>query len=760
MKRITHFLTLLLVLTTLPLQAKDKLLHTTASPYDMVFDNLANVWDEAMPLGNGNVGALVWQKGDRLRMALDRSDLWDLRPLSIYDGKEFTFDWVYNQVVKRDYNPVLRHYSIDNSKPGPTKIPGAALEFDLSYLGELKENHLFLNQAVNQLVWKNGAKMQTFVHATAPLGWFIFDNGGHDVNLTLVPPAYQSASLSTAVDHSPSDLIILGYPKGNLQQSSNKIVYQQQGWGGFSYEVAVKWEKKGDFTIGVWSVTSSETTEKAGEIVDKAFHKGYKSYYKSHCQWWNDFYAKSSVNLPDEILEKQYANEIYKMGSLARKDTYPIALQGVWTADNGRMAPWHGDYHHDLNTQLSYWPFYASNHLEEETGFVNTLWNQRDVHKAYTKKFFGTNGLNVPGVCTLKGAPMGSWIQYTLGPTVSAWLAHHFYLHWQYSQDDQFLKERAYPYIKDVATYLEETTVMKDGVRTLRLSSSPEFRDNSLSAWFLEMGNFDRALVKFAFKAAAEMAGALDLKDEAAHWTKLLEQLPDFCLDEEGGLAVAPGFNYSQSHRHFSHLMAIHPLGLLDMSHGQKDVDIIRKSLENIDRRGTAWWCGYSFSWLGSLKARAYDGEGAAAALRDFSTNFCLRNGFHANGDQKKEGKSNFTYRPFTLEGNLAFAAGIHEMLLQSHTGIIQLFPAVPDSWKNVSFNQLRTVGAFLVSASKENGKLTKMRVVSEKGGLFKMKLPENQKCEFKGKEKRVNIENGVLKINTKKGEKLSFTFL
>ena len=740
-------------------RAEEVMLKTTVSPYDLVFDDLANVWDEAMPLGNGNVGVLLWQKDNHLRLALDRSDLWDLRPLGIYDGKEFTFDWVYNQVLKRDYNPVLRHYRIDNSKPGPTKIPGAALEFDLTSLGELETNHLYLHQAVNELKWKSGAKMQTFVHATAPLGWFVIDNGGRDVSPQLVPPAYQSASRSMAVDHSPSDLAILGYPEGKIQNSPNKLVYQQQGWGGFSYEVAVKWEKKDNLTFGVWSVTSSETKEKAGEIVDKALKKGIDSYYKSHCTWWNEFYDKSSVSVPDEIIAKQYANEIYKMGSLARKDTYPIALQGVWTADNGRMAPWHGDYHHDLNTQLSYWPYYTANHLEEESGFVNTLWNQREAHKAYTKKFFGTNGLNVPGVCTLKGAPMGSWIQYTLGPTVSAWLAHHFYLHWQYSQDQKFLKNRAYPYLKDVATYLEETSVVKNGVRTLRLSSSPEFRDNSLSAWFLEMSNFDRALIKFAFKASAEMAAALDLQDEAAHWTELLGELPDFCLDGEGGMAVAPGFNYTQSHRHFSHLMAIHPLGLLDLSNGKKDADIIHKSLENIDRRGSAWWCGYSFSWLASMKARAFDGEGAAAALRDFSTNFCLRNGFHANGDQKKEGKSNFTYRPVTLEGNLAFAAGLQEMLIQSHTGVIYVFPAVPEKWKDVSFDQLRTVGAFLVSASKVNGCVERIKVFAEKGGLLQLRLPKGLQCHFKGKAKRLTVENGILRIQTKKGEHLVFSF-
>ena len=84
---------------------------------------------------------------------------------------------------------------------------------------------------------------------------------------------------------------------------------------------------------------------------------GIEAYYQTHQNWWNIFYSRSSVTLPDKVIEKQYYNEIYKMGSISRKDSYPISLQSVWTADNGQLPPWKGDYHHDLNTQLSYWPF-------------------------------------------------------------------------------------------------------------------------------------------------------------------------------------------------------------------------------------------------------------------------------------------------------------------------------------------------------------------------------------------------------------------
>ena len=102
---------------------------------------------------------------------------------------------------------------------------------------------------------------------------------------------------------------------------------------------------------------------------------------------------------------------------------------------------------------------------------------------------------------------MGGWIQYSFGPTVSAWLGHHFYLHWKYSMDEVFLRERAYPWIKDVALFLDQITEKDEaGMRKLPLSSSPEIYGNAREAWFEETTNYDLALIRFAYAAAAEIA--------------------------------------------------------------------------------------------------------------------------------------------------------------------------------------------------------------------------------------------------------------
>lgn len=727
--------------------------------YDLSFDELATTWDEGIPLGNATIGTLVWQKGENLRLSIDRSDLWDLRNTKELMGKDFSFAWLYEHVQNGDYKPVQERFDRPYSKyPGPSKIPGAGMELPLSEMGEVSHVHLYQRQAVCEVLWKSGARLHCFVHAEEPVGWFVLDGMQDDFTPLLVPPFYgEEQTDDGAKNHSKHSLYRLGYKQGAVEKfGDNKLVYTQPGWGDFSYSVAIKWERHGSQVLGVWSITSSLVEEKASELVDEALEKGIASYYRTHADWWNNFYSRSSISIPDEVIERQYYNEIYKMGSIARKNSYPISLQSVWTADNGKLPPWKGDYHHDLNTQLSYWPFYTGNYLEEGYGYLQTLWDQRETNKAYTKQFFGTDGLNVPGVCTLLGKPMGGWCQYAMSPTVSAWLGQHFYLHWKYSQDRDFLETRAYPYLKDVATYLEEFTVVRNGVRTLPLSSSPEFYGNSVKAWFKEMTNYDCALVHFAFRAAAELALELDLKEEALHWQKLENELPDYDLDNSGCLSVASGHPYTESHRHFSNLMAIHPLGLIDKSNGEKDSRIIEASLAALERNGTDWWTGYSFSWLGNLKARAFDGEGAAQALSDFALCFCLRNGFHVNGDQSGSGKSKFTYRPFTLEGNMAFASGVQEMLLQSHTGVIHVFPSVPDSWKDISFNHLRAMGAFLVSAQMKQGQVCSVEIVSEKGGLLRMKNPFKDKYELvSGDQSRLVDRNGRLEIMMTPGEEL-----
>ncbi len=740
--------------------------QSSIDDHDLVFTELAKTWDEGIPLGNGTIGVLIWKKENKLRFSLDRADLWDLRPMDNLNTSEWSFEWVYQQWKNNNYKAVQKNFDMPYDKsPAPSKIPAGALEFNIENFGEIESVRLILDDAVCKVKWKNGVLLTTFVHASKSNGWYRFDGLENlDLSPQMIMPDYalKGEDAKTINSLKGQDLRRLGYKEGTILKGENEITFDQKGWNEFNYQIHTKWKTWKNSLEGTWSISSNKSLQEhnisAKETVNKIFKAEMQKELVSHKEWWQNFWNRSSISIPDQVLEKQWYLEMYKFGSAARADAPPISLQSVWTADNGKLPPWKGDFHHDLNTQLSYWPSYSANHLDLEQGFINWLVQYKPTFKKYTKAYFKTDGLNVPGVTTLTGEPMGGWIQYSFGPTVGAWLGQHFYLHWRYSMDRDFLKEHAYPWIKDVAIYLDQISERSaEGKRKLPISSSPEIFDNSKKAWFSQTTNFDLAFIRWTYEKASELALELGKEEEAQNWQNILSEWPSLWVDGSTGLVFAPGTPYTESHRHFSHLVGFHPLGIIDRSNGAEHQKIIENTLDNLLNIGSDWFTGYSFSWLGNLQARNFDGEGAAKSLRIFSENFCLPNSFHVNGEQHNRGYSKFKYRPFTLEGNFAFASGIQEMLIQSHTGIVILFPAIPKSWKTISFNQLRTEGAFLFSAKKKDGLLKEVKITSEKGGILKLKNPfeENKKFSINTK---YTTEGDIFIIPTSVGQHIVLT--
>jgi alpha-L-fucosidase 2 len=131
-----------------------------------------------------------------------------------------------------------------------------------------------------------------------------------------------------------------------------------------------------------------------------------------------------------------------------------MPLQGVWSADEGTLPPWKGDYHNDLNTQMTYMGYQAAGHFDEGACFLDMLWNLLPTFRRFAREFYDAPGAAVPGVMSLAGQPLGGWGQYSLSPTMGAWNAHLFYLHWRYTGDNEFLRSRAYPWCREIGACL------------------------------------------------------------------------------------------------------------------------------------------------------------------------------------------------------------------------------------------------------------------------------------------------------------------
>lgn len=711
--------------------------------HDLVLQAPINRWDEAVPLGNGLTGALLWGAGRQLRLSLDRGDLWDLRPAPGAQDPQANWATMKLLVAEKDLPRLHQLFdAIYSESSHPTKIPGGRLELDLGAGGDAQEFRLDLRRALGRVRLCRGT-VEAFCHADQPVGLIRVD--GVKASLRIVPPAYGQTVADDADLVVGRDLRTLGYPAPRLGRSGEVSWALQRGAEGFEYAIVVERRRIGDQTLFAFTIATNADADDPVALgrqrVRDALEAGYDNALKQHTRWWKRFWSRSAVALPDPRIEQHYYLVQYFYGAASRRGAPPIPLQGVWTADEGTIPPWKGDYHNDLNTQLTYWSYLAADHLDEGACFLDFLWNLMPAARRFARDFYDTRGACFPGVMGLDGQKLGGWHQYSYSPTNSAWLAHAFHRHWRYTMDRDFLRDRAYPFCAEIGQCLADLLEQgPDGLLRLPLSSSPEMHDNRLEAWLTPNTNFDLSLLRWLFAALIEMSDAL--AQDSSTWRSLLDRLPQLAVEKTGGgepdgpLMICPDESLRESHRHHSHLMGIHPLGILDRESGQRQADIIRNSLHQIDWHGMNNWTGYSFSWMACIAARAAQAGRAATMLELFVKGFVLRNGFHVNGDFGELGLSGFHYRPFTLEGNFAAAEAVHEMLLQGWGGILRIFPAVPDGWADVAFDDLRAEGAFRVSARRANRRTTWLRITAETGGRLTLRDP------FAGARPRWNKKN------------------
>jgi len=655
-------------------------------------------WDEAIPLGNGLLGGLLWGAGNELRLSLDRGDLWDLRQHPIYARPEFNYATVVAHAQSGRTDALNKEFA--HPSDFPTKLPGARLVVTLATEFQARAFHLDLQRALGSVDF-GPAQAECFFSESSPAALLLLPDPA--ARFDLVPNA--------AVKK-------IGYAIASVIRTDREITLVQDAAEGFRYVIHVASQVAAGRTLLAIAITTNRETADpvalARQHANEALERGYAAARAAHVQRWERFWRTSSVSLPDAALQQHYNLVQYFYGASSRRGAPPIPLQGLWTADAGILPPWRGDYHHNLNTQLTYWAYLASGRFDQGLSFLDFMWDLKPRHEQFARDFFGVKqGTIVPGVMALDGRAMGSWFPYTLSPTMGAWVAQSFYWHWRYEMNPRFLADRAYPYCAAIGEALVE--LMKPDARTgllkLPLSSSPEIHNNTQRAWLTPHSNFDHALLQWLFLANAEMATALSRKSEAERWRSLHARLGSLAVSDTGVLLVAPDEALTASHRHHSQLMAIHPLGLLHPENSADNRRIVDATMADIDRIGTSAWTGYSFSWMAALRARVGRGDEALRFLSDYREHTTSRNGFHLNAVITGSTISNYRGRAFTLEGNFAAGQAVHEMLLQGWGDRLRLFPALPSTWREASFHDLRAEGGFVVSGEVRDGRVRRASI-------------------------------------------------
>lgn len=521
-------------------------------------------WDEAIPLGNDLLGGLVWGEDSTVRISLDRGDLWDLRRPELFEQPDWNYGKIQKLVGEENQAEISRLFDAPYDNIAyPTKLPVGRLELRFPSGTHIEQFTLSLKEAVGRVTLGPG-QLEVLFSAVRPV-----------LMLKTDAPAPEFAVVPTGI------IGKLGYPPPEVGRTPNCAWSLQETTQGASYAIVAKSDPDGHAaTIAVTIACSNDgpdPLQRAHATIDEALKIGYARMLEEHRAWWKQFWSASSVRLPDKPVQQQYDLVQYFYGAASRRGAPPIPLQGVWTADEGTLPPWKGDYHHDLNTQLTYWAYLTSGHFEEGACFLDFMWNPLPEHRKFAEMFYHAPGAAVPGVMDLAGKPMGGWSRYTLSPMNGAWVAHAFYLHWRYTMDTAFLRERAYPYMTALAECFE--FLLKpdtSGKLKLPLSSSPEIHRNSPQAWLTPNSNYDLSLLRWHFGALVEMAHEIGDTGAAARWQRVLNALDDFALEPDTlALRIAPDESLTESHRHHSHIMPIHPLGLITIEGSDRDRRII-----------------------------------------------------------------------------------------------------------------------------------------------------------------------------------------
>lgn len=219
--------------------------------------------------------------------------------------------------------------------------------------------------------------------------------------------------------------------------------------------------------------------------------------------------------------------------------------------------------------------------------------------------------------------------------------------------------------------------------------------------------NFDLALIRYLFSRLSEYCCILS-QDKS--WCDYILGKLDDIATIDGYIGLSKTERLRESHRHFSHLMCLYPLHLINYD-TEEHKELYHKAIEEIELLGMGLWVGFSYAMCAQVYAMAEMGNAAYEKLRQFADGFVAENGFHLNGDFKNKGYSTFHYRPFTLESSFGYCDALQEMLMQEHQGYLHVFPAIPDTWKKrkISFEHFRSYDGVLVSAIAEDGFLKEL---------------------------------------------------
>ncbi|UFR06658.1 Tat pathway signal sequence domain protein [Streptomyces sp. Go40/10] len=467
-------------------------------------------------------------------------------------------------------------------------------------------------------------------------------------------------------------------------------------------QTATSYRRTGDeLLLGVGHSFPSDTAAEADSLRNLRRAVSYAALRRRHVRWWHGFYRKSFVSFPDQRLQSFHWIQLYKVASASRAGGPVMATSGPWLEPTPWPAVWW-----NLNVQLEYWLIHGSNHLELDALATTLRQNQEqlvaNVPEAYRKDssgigrssdMFANRAVGRPGT----GAETGDL----------TWALHNVWLSYRHSMDRSLLRDTVYPVLRRaISYYLHFLTPGSDGRLHLPSTLSPEYpvvppQDT----------NYDLALIRWGCRTLLESAELLGVDDELApRWREVLARLTPYPVDDNGFM-IGADTPYAQSHRHYSHLLMVYPLYLVNWDQPENR-ELIATSVTHWQAL-TGAHRGYSYTGAASIHAMTGDGDTALGSLRKF---------FDPTARYPCRANTHYTEAGPVIETPLSASQSLHDMFCQSWGGVIRVFPAVPSAWADVTLHDFRTQGAFLVSAVRRAGVTRFVRVRSLAGEPLRLR--------------------------------------
>ncbi len=682
---------------------------------DLVFDSLGSEWEEGLFTGNGTLGTMCYRlDSNKIQIDVGRTDVYDNRKNPAWGKPRLHVGYfslepegkILNVSGRTNlWNAEVRcSVNTDRGDIALRIVTGAVDDIILVEVKTTGDEKGF------KWVWNPGKSINPRT--------LLFPEG-HIYHRPL-PEGYTA---------NPDPVL--------LKSNTINLCYQPMDSGG--YTTAWKGEVEGNITRYFITINHSNednvSKDQAIKTLTNFGSKDVKRFIESHRNWWHEYYPQSYMSIAYPALEKFYWMQQYKLASATRTGKLMIDLQGPWTVYNTGWPK----YWFNLNTQLTYSPLYAANRLNIAASLVEHL-----------NKYSENLNKNVPEEYQHNAAAIGRSAAFDLKSSVHVkkrsteeiangsaetgnltWLLFYYWNHYRYSMDENFLKD-LYPLLKRSINYylhLIEKNEAGKYVFTAK-TYSPEYGGGSGPKGYNT--NYDLSLLRWGCETLLKANVILGEKDTlASKWEDVTLNLINYPIDENG-YRISSDVPFSMGHRHYSHLLMIYPLYLVNWD----DVEsrpIIEKSITHWLSLGGG--TGYMLSGSASMYAMMGNGNEARDALVKLLKEHIKPNTMYLEG-----------FGP-VMETPPSAVASLQEMYLQYWNDIIRVFPAVPDDWKEATFHDFRTEGGFLISAHRENGQTKWVEIKSTVGGEFHIK--PNFNGSFKNSYKKINltdIGNGVFK--------------